>query len=200
MSQRPFLIGLTGSIGMGKTTTAQMFADEGIPVWDADAAVHRIYSPGGPAVEPMRRLRADVIVDEAVSRSALRDWIAEDPQALKRIEEVVHPLVAAAREAFISSAVKEILVLDIPLLFETGGERDVDVVAVVSAPRSVQRQRVLKREDMSEAQFESLLARQIPDSEKRSRADYVIETDSLDSARAGVRFCLQDIESRLGNA
>ncbi len=200
MSRRPFLIGLTGSIGMGKTTTAHMFADEGVPVWDADAAVHGMYRAEGRAVEPIRSLRADVIVGDAVDRVALRDWISRDPAALKVIEGIVHPLVAAERAELIEASTEEMLVLDIPLLFETGGDRDVDVVAVVSAPLSVQRERVLERGCVSEAQFEALLARQMPDSDKRSRADYIIETRCFDDARKAVRSCLQDVRSRLMNA
>ncbi len=200
MSGRPFLVGLTGSIGMGKTTTARMFAEEGIPVWDADAAVHRMYCEGGAAVESIRKIRPDAVIGDAVCRSRLRDWISRDPSALTRIEHIVHPLVAADRKEFIEAAATEVLVLDIPLLFETGGEKDVDVIAVVSAPHSIQRERVLKRGNVSEAQFDALLARQVPDSEKRARADYVIETVSLNRARAAVRCCLLDITERLKNA
>ena len=200
MRQRPFLIGLTGSIGMGKSTTARMFADEGIPVWDADATVHGMYCAGGAAVEPMRGLRADMVVNDEVDRSALRSWISEDPAALGRIESVVHPLVAADRRKFIEAATSYAAVLDVPLLFETAGEKEVDAVAVVSTPLSIQRERVLKRGNISRNQFETLLARQVPDSEKRARADYIIETITLDGARAAVRSCLRDIEKRLENA
>ncbi len=200
MSRRPFLIGLTGSIGMGKTTTALMFADEGIPVWDADARVREMYGTNGAAVEPMRGLRAETIVDDMIDRSALKNWIAEDPGALAKIESVVHPLVTTDRKEFVESVTAEVAVLDIPLLFETGAERDMDAIAVVSAPFSIQRERVLQRGGISESQLDALLARQMPDTEKRARADYVIETVSLDGARAAVRSCLRDVRERLANA
>ncbi len=200
MSQRPFLLGLTGSIAMGKTTTAGMFADEGVPVWDADATVHKLYSMGGAAVEPIRRLCPSAIINDAVFRPALKCWISQDHAALGKIEGVVHPLVAADREAFIQAAIGDMAVLDIPLLFETGGENDVDAIAVVSAPPGVQRERFLERSGVTEAEFETMLARQMPDSEKRKRADYLIETVTPEGALAAVRSCLEDIKMRLANA
>ncbi len=200
MSCRPFLVGLTGSIGMGKTTTAGMFAEEGIPVWDADATVHRMYGAGGAAVEPIRELHSVAVVNDVVDRSALKHWISEDPTALGKIERIVHPLVASDRRTFIEEAVSEIVVLDIPLLFETSGEKDVDAVVVVSAPPDVQRKRVLERGNISIAQFEALLEQQIQDSEKRARADYVIETLTVEGSRASVRSCVKDIRARLANA
>ncbi len=200
MSCGPFLVGLTGSIGMGKTTTASMFADEGIPVWDADATVHRMYGAGGAAVEPIRRLHSTAVVNGVVDRTALKDWISEDPTALERIERIVHPLVASDRRTFIEDTVSDMVVLDIPLLFETSGEKEVDAVVVVSAPPDIQRRRVLERGSISVAQFEALLGQQIQDSEKRARADYVIETVTLEGSRASVRSCVKDIRARLANA
>jgi len=197
---KPFLIGLTGSIGMGKSTTAKMFAQAGVPVWDADAAVHRLYGINGQAVDAISKVCPNAIIDGAVDRGALKDWIAKDPTALKQIEAIVHPLVAADRQAFIENTDAPLVVLDIPLLFETGGNTRVDAVVVVTAPEDVQRARVLERGTMTEAQFETIKAKQTPDAEKRARADYVIQTLSLDSAKAAVDAVLVDIKKRLSHA
>ena len=195
-----FLLGLTGSIGMGKTTTAQMFRERGVPVWDADAAVHRMYAAGGAAVPLMQTLRPQAIVQGAVDRTALKEWIAEDTNALAQIESVVHPLVAKDRAAWIAQTDADILVVDVPLLFETGGETRVDAVAVVSAPADMQRARVLARPNMTEAQFDAILAKQMPDAEKRARATYIIDSRTLDSAAACVDDILTDIRRKLSNA
>lgn len=193
-----FRLGLTGSIGMGKSTTAAMFADEGIPVWDADAAVHRLYEPGQPAALAIAGLFPDVI-DAAgrVDRPALRRVIQSDPAALDRVNAAVHPLVRQDRAAFLSArAHSPIVLLDIPLLYEAGLSDACDAVAVVSAPPEVQRERVLAR-GMTEAEFALILSRQIPDAEKRARADYVIPTTGLEAARAAVKDVLADIRRRI---
>jgi len=196
---QPFRIGLTGSIGMGKSTTTAMFADEGVPVWDADAAVHRLYSPGGAAVAEVEKAFPAAVVAGSVDRAALRGSIADDPDALSRLEGIVHPLVALDRAGFLAragAAGAPIVVLDIPLLYETGAEDAVDAVVVVSAPEDVQRARVLARPDMTEDALERILARQVPDAEKRARADHVIETTGLDTTRAQVRKILDEIRAR----
>lgn len=193
----PFVIGLTGSIGMGKTTTLAMFADEGVPVWDADAAVHRLYAKGGAAVEPIQALHPEAIEEGAVNRTALKRWMVEDEMALKQIESVVHPLVAADRATFLAETKADIAVVDVPLLFETGAEAVVDAVVVVSAPAELQQTRVMGRGTMDEATFQTILAKQIPDAEKRARADYVIETISLEAARTGVQSVLTNIRTKL---
>lgn len=198
--KRPFKIGLTGSIGMGKSTTAGLFADLGVPVWDADAAVHRLYARGGAAVAPIAALRPGAVVDGAVDRAALKRWIDEDRDALSRIEDIVHPLVAADRAAFLERTDADVVLLDIPLLFEAGRQGDMDAVVVVSAPPEVQRARVLERGTMTETQFETILAKQVPDSEKRARADYVIQSTSLEAARAAVQDCLRDIRRKISDA
>lgn len=195
-----FLLGLTGSIGMGKSTTAKMFAEEGCAVWDADAAVHRLYGKGGAAVARMAAEFPAAIKDGAVSREALKETIAADPTALPRIEAIVHPLVAEDRATFLADAKSDIAVLDIPLLFETGGAAAMDAVACVTIPDDVQRDRVLARGTMTEAQFDAIRAKQMPAEEKCARADYVIETDTLDHARAQVRAVIRDIREILRHA
>lgn len=191
-----FLLGLTGSIGMGKSTTAEMFVDEGCALWDADAAVHRLYARGGAAVAPMQAAFPDAIKDGAVDRGALKQIIAAQPDALKQIEQIVHPLVGQDRAEFRQTATADILVFDIPLLFETGGQARVDAVAVVSVDAETQRDRVLARGTMTDAQFLQIKAKQMPDAEKRALADYVIETDTLENARNRVKTIVADIRSR----
>ena len=195
-----FALGLTGSIGMGKSATAALFVEEGCALWDADEAVHRLYAKGGAAVDPMARAFPHAIENGAVSRARLRDILAVDPDALKTIEAIVHPLVAADRAAFLRAATARIVVLDIPLLFEKGYESAMDAVVVVSAPEDLQRQRVLERPGMTEAQLDHILSRQMPDAEKRARADYVITTDTTDHARAQVKDVVADILKRSDHA
>jgi dephospho-CoA kinase len=195
-----YRLGLTGSIGMGKSTTAAMFAAHGIPVWDADAAVHRLYAPGqAAALAVATRFPTAMDPDGTVNRARLRALIAADASALDQINAIVHPLVAADRAAFIAAqTTADILLLDIPLLYETGADRHCDAVAVVSAPADEQRRRVLDR-GMTDAEFQMILARQMPDTEKRARADYVIPTTSLDTARAAVNDVIRDIRRRLAH-
>jgi dephospho-CoA kinase len=183
-----FVLGLTGSIGMGKSTTAQMFRDEGIPVWDADAVVRDLYAPGGGAAKAVAALFPTAMTpDGAVSRAALRDLIRDDASVLDRLNAVVHPLVAQARQDFIAAQTDDLVVLDVPLLFETGASSLCDGILVVTAPPDVQRQRVLDRGEMTAGDLETILSRQMPDAEKRARADHVIETLTLDGTRAAVR-------------
>jgi len=188
-----YILGLTGSIGMGKSTTAQMFRDEGVPVWDADAAVHRLYAPGGAAVPGIAALAKDAVgPDGGVDRNRLRAAIAAEPALLDRVSAVVHPLVADDRAAFLRAHPSGIVVLDIPLLFETGGETRCDGVAVVSVPAEVQRARVLAR-GMPESDLDLILSRQMPDAQKRSRADFIIDTSTMEGARAQVRALLAQL-------
>ncbi|SPF79041.1 Dephospho-CoA kinase [Aliiroseovarius pelagivivens] len=193
----PYIIGLTGSIGMGKSTTAKMFDDAGVPIWDADAAVHRIYDVGGAAVEPIRAVCPDAILDGAVSRDALKNWMSKDTNALKKLEEIVHPLVAQDRAEFLADSSSPIVLLDMPLLFEIGAHEHVDLVVVVSAPAELQRARVLERGTMTEAQFETILAKQVPDADKRARADVIIPTETLDGARAAVDQVIAHVKEQL---
>ena len=184
------LLGLTGSIGMGKSTTTAMFAEHGALVWNADDAVHALYAAGGAAVGQIGEAFPGVIVDGAVDRGRLAEALGRDDQAFRRLEAIVHPLVAAGRQADLEAARAKgvkLAVLDIPLLFETGGDRAVDAVVVVSADAETQRRRVLARPGMTAERFEAILARQTPDHEKRRRADFVIDTGrGLDAARARV--------------
>lgn len=194
------VLGLTGSIGMGKSTTAAMFAEEGVPVWDADAAVHRIYGPGGAGADALRPIAPEAVTDGAVDRTRLRAAIAADPALLPRIEAAVHPLVAADRTRFLDAARASgapVALCDIPLLYETGADAWLDAVVVVTAPPEVQRARVLARPGIDEATLDTILARQIPDAKKRARADHVIDTSQgLDHASARVRDILRHVREK----
>lgn len=195
-----FLLGLTGSIGMGKSTAAKMFADLGHPVWDADAAVHRLYAKDGAAVEPVGAEFPGAVRDGAVDREALKAILAKDPAALSRLEAIVHPLVAEDRSSFIARANENdarIIVLDIPLLFETGAQDSVDGVAVVSTDAETQRSRVLARPGMTPDALDMILSRQMSDAEKRARANWVIPTDDMEGARRAVRNICTAILGRL---
>lgn len=193
-----FLLGLTGSIGMGKSTTARLFKEAGCAVWDADDAVHRLYAKGGAAVGPLQAMFPEAIEQGAVSRDRLKDILAQRPEALTDIETIVHPLVAKDRARFLDEITSEIAVFDIPLLYETGADSWLDAVVCVTVAPEIQRQRVLQRGSMTEAQFDTILAKQMPDAEKRARADYVIETDTLDHAGQQVQAVIADIQQGVG--
>jgi len=188
-----FILGLTGSLGMGKSTTAGFFAEAGVPVHDADAVVHALYE--GEAVPAIAAAFPGNIVDGKVDRAKLGAAVLDDAGALQRLEAIVHPLVSAAKARFLADAQArgaKVVVLDIPLLFETGGEARVDAVVVASAPAHVQRERVLARPGMTADKLDALLARQMPDSEKRKRADFVVDTSlGFEAARAQVREILR---------
>jgi dephospho-CoA kinase len=195
---RPFVLGLTGSIGMGKSETARLFAAEGVPVHDADAAIARLYAPGGAAVAPIARAFPGAVKDGAVDRAALSALVVNDPAALKTLETLVHPLVAVERDAFLRATGAPIVLFDVPLLFETGADAGMDAIVVASAPDAVQRQRVLARPGMTEEKFQALKARQLPDAQKRQQAHYVVMTDKgLDHARQQVKMILADIKNKL---
>lgn len=185
------VLGLTGSIGMGKSTTARMFAEEGALVWDADAAVHRLYAPGGAAVAPLGQAFPGVVVDGAIDRARLAESLGRDETAFRRLEAIVHPLVAADRAEALKAAADagvRLAVVDIPLLFETGGDAGVDAVVVVTADADVQAERVLARPGMTRDRLDAILARQTPDAEKRARADFLVDTGrGLEAARDEVR-------------
>ena len=193
----PFKLGLTGSIGMGKSTTAAFFAAEGIPVWDADNTVRQLYAQGGEALAPIAALFPGSVRDGSVSREIIRDQIAADPTRLNKLESIVHPLVAAERRKFLAVQTADLVVLDIPLLFENGSEAELDATLLVTAPAAVQHTRVLARPGMTEAVLATLLARQMPDAEKRRRADHVVETLDLPSTQAYVKALIAYIRSQM---
>ena len=193
MPAKPFVIGLTGSIGMGKSETARLFAAEDIPVFDADAVIHDLYA--GEAAAMIEAGFPGTTRNGAVDRMALSKAVTGDPGALRRLEDLVHPLVADRRDAFLKNAREPIVLLDIPLLLETG--IPVDAVVVATAPHHVQRERVLARPGMNEAKFKALLARQLNDAEKRAQAHYLVITDKgLDHAREQVKMILADVRAR----
>lgn len=189
----PFRLGLTGSIGMGKSTTAALFAAHGLPVWNADFAVHRLYASGGAAVALIGSILPDAVVQGSVSRETIREHMAQDPGLLGRIEALIHPLVASDRAEFIAQSSADIVILDIPLLFETGTHRQCDATLLVTAPAALQRQRVLSRPGMTESHFLTLLARQMPDAEKRSRATHIVETLDRPSTESYVAALIRHI-------
>lgn len=195
------IIGLTGSIGMGKSTVAAMFAEEGAPSFNSDAAVHALYAPGGSAVAPVEAAFPGVAKDGAIDRVALSARVVGNPDEIKRLEAIVHPLVRQAQMQFLQDqrdAGADFVVLDIPLLFEGNGAKFVDKTVVVSAPAEVQRARVLARPGMSVEKFESILALQMPDAEKRARADFVIDTSvSFDDTRDQVRAVLDALREHI---
>lgn len=188
------VLGLTGSIGMGKSTTAKLFAEAGVPVYDADATVHRLYeSEAVPAIEAAF---PGTTVDGKVDRNRLSARVVHDPAAMRRLEEIVHPMLGASRQKFLHDAEQSgaaVAVVDVPLLFETGGEKRVDAVVVVTTTPEIQRQRILERPNMTDEKLDAILARQMPDAEKRKRADFVVDTShGLDPARARIRDILDE--------
>lgn len=193
-------LGLTGSIGMGKSTVAAMFAEAGVPVFDADAAVHRLQGPGGRVVAAIEAAFPGTTGPQGVHRAALAEAVLGDPEAIRRLERIVHPAVGEERAAFLTEhADAPLVVFDVPLLFETGGDRAVDRVAVVSAAADVQRARVLARPGMTAAKLDAILARQLPDAEKRARADFVIPTDvPLGETRAAVARVIACLRPKTG--
>ncbi len=190
-----FILGLTGSVGMGKSATAKMFAEEGVPVHDADVAVHALYE--GEAVPAIEAAFPGTTAGGKVDRGKLGKHVLGDAAALRKLEQIVHPLVRRAEERFLAAAARDgadVAVLDIPLLYETGGDKRCDAVAVVSAPADLQRARVLEREDMSVEKFEAILTKQMPDADKRARADFIVDTSrGFDVARAQVRDILAKV-------
>jgi len=188
------ILGLTGSIGMGKSTTASLFAEAGVPVYDADAAVHLLYE--GEAAPAIEAAFPGTTVDGRVDRGKLSSRVVHDPKAMKRLEEIVHPMLGASRQRFLQAAQKSgaaVAVVDVPLLFETGGEKRVDAVVVVTTTPAIQRRRILARPNMTEEKLEAILARQMPDAEKRKRANFVVDTSNgFDPVRARIRDILNE--------
>jgi dephospho-CoA kinase len=186
------ILGLTGSIGMGKSTTAKLFEEAGVPVYDADAAVHKIYE--GEAVPAIDAAFPGTTADGKVDRNKLSAKVVHDPAAMKRLEQIVHPMLGASRQKFLRDAEQSgapVAVVDVPLLFETGGEKRVDAVVVVTTTPEIQRRRILERDNMTGEKLDAILARQLPDAEKRKRADFVVDTShGLDHVRTRIRDIL----------
>jgi dephospho-CoA kinase len=186
------ILGLTGSIGMGKSTTAKLFMEAGVPVYDADATVHRLYE--GEAAPAIEAAFPGTTVSGKVDRALLSAHVVHDPSAMRRLEAIVHPMLSASRQRFLDEAERSsaaVVVVDVPLLYETGGEKRVDAVVVVTTTPEIQRQRILARDNMTGEKLDALLARQLPDAEKRQRADFVVDTShGLDPVRARIRDIL----------
>jgi dephospho-CoA kinase len=193
--RKMLILGLTGSIGMGKSTTAKLFAEAGVPVYDADATVHKIYQ--GEAASAIEAAFPGTTVDGMVDRNKLSARVVHDPAAMTQLEQIVHPMLGASREKFLDDAERSgapVAVVDVPLLFETGGEKRVDAVVVVTASPEVQRERILARDNMTGEKLDAILARQLPDAEKRERADIVEDTShGLDPVRAQIRDILREV-------
>lgn len=189
------ILGLTGSIGMGKSTTAKLFAEAGVPVYDADAAVHQLYE--GEAAPAIEAAFPGTTANGKVDRPKLSARVVHDPAAIKQLEQIVHPMLGASRQKFFAdaeAAKAPVVVLDIPLLFETGGEKRVDAVVVVSTSPEIQRERVLARGTMDEAKLDAIIAKQTPDAEKRKRADFVVDTShGLEPVRAQITHILAEV-------
>ena len=197
------LLGLTGSIGMGKSTTAAMFLKRGIPVWDADSTVHKLYAKNGAAVKFFNQEIPSAVLNGEVSRVALKKLIKEDINNLKKIEQIVHPLVAKDRLTFIENSKKynaPLIVLDIPLLFETGFYKLVDYIAVVTVDYTTQKQRVLDRESMTEEMFTQILDKQVSNEEKKRKADFIIPTETIEAAESKVQEIIFQLEGQVRNA
>jgi dephospho-CoA kinase len=188
------ILGLTGSIGMGKSTTAKLFAEAGVPVYDADATVHRLYE--GEAAPAIEAAFPGTTADGKVDRNKLSSQVVHDPAAMKQLEQIVHPMLGASRQKFMDDAERAgapVVVVDVPLLFETGGEKRVDAVVVVTTTPEIQRERILARDNMTAEKLDAILARQLPDAEKRKRADFVVDTShGLDPVRARIRDILAE--------
>ena len=195
-----FKLGLTGSIGMGKTTTANLFKNAGCDVWSADSAVERLYQIGGKAVQPIKELFPKSIVAGKVSKKKLRQILELDPVNFKKLENIVHPLVAEDRDCFIKGSLLSLIVLEIPLLFETGSEKNMDAVACVKIDYETQKARVLERKLMTLKQFEQIVSKQLPIEEKCSRADYIITTENIEETKKQVTEIVAEIESKKLNA
>lgn len=195
-----YKLGLTGSIGMGKSTTAQIFSEMGCDVWDADAAVHRLYAVGGAAVARIGKVFPTAIENGAVSRDILKSIIGNDPATLPQIEAIVHPLVAIDRAEFIKTTQSDIGVFDIPLLYETSGNKAMDGVVCVSISPKIQESRVLERGTMTIEQFEMIKAKQMPFIEKVAQSDFIVVTDTMEHARAQVAEILETIREQIKNA
>jgi dephospho-CoA kinase len=189
------ILGLTGSIGMGKSTTAKLFAEAGVPVYDADAAVHQIYQ--GEAAPAIEAAFPGTTIDGKVDRARLSAHVLHNPAAIRQLEQIVHPMLGASRQKFFGDAEAAgapVVVVDVPLLFETGGEKRVDAVVVVTTTPEIQRERVLARGTMDDAKLDAILARQLPDAEKRKRADFVVDTsDGLDPVRIRIKDILAEV-------
>lgn len=199
------VIGLTGSIAMGKSETAKLFREQGVPVFDSDEEVHRLYEAGGAAVEPLARIFPEALTAEGtIDRSVLSRLALKDAGVFKSIENIVHPLIRERKAAFLKDCKRAgtpIAVIDVPLLFETRQEKDVDKIVVVSAPEEIQRQRALSRPGMTQQKLDAIMDRQLPDAEKRRRADFVVDTSTgIDGARDQVTAILNELKSKMGSA
>lgn len=188
-----FLLGLTGSIGMGKSTAASLFADEGAEVWDADAAVRELYQRGNAGAEALQSLVPEVVLENGVDREALSRMISDDISLLNKVEDIVHPLVDAHREVFVHRSKSWLLVFEVPLLFETGGNEKYSAVAVATTSPKLQRERALARQGMTTEKFDLILSRQVADAEKRLMADYLIDSTTMETARSDIRQIVREI-------
>ena len=195
-----YLLGLTGSIGMGKSTTAALFAARGCLIWDADLAVHRAYNEGGDGVAEIKKIAITAVDSNNVNRDKLRTLILEDPTLLAKIEAIIHPIVQKDRQAFIASNPDSILVFDIPLLFELNSESDFDAVACVLSTFEMQKTRVMARPGMTRTHLEMIISKQLPAADKAARANYIINTATKDIARAAVDSIIKDIKRKVENA